>query len=528
MVMRFGNEEPIYKFSGRSHLDYMKLFQKFTFEGRSSYALGNILQEEVGMGKLEYEGSLEQLYNNDFATFVIYNFRDVSGLQQLDNKFKFMALANQMAHENTVVFDAVLGTVAYVETGIANHAHYKLNKIVSDKVISEHEKVEGAIVMTPKIGMHEWIGSVDINSLYPNTIRSLNISPEKIIGQFTAKEDAWRDIWAGSEQSYTLEFEDGSAEMGTGAEWKQILQEQKWAISAYGTVFDQSGERGVVADILGFWYAERKRLQAEKKKWGNKIKELKKQTLAKLSPEQKIIAGECFADDAGNVFTAEVWNELQAAIKQEEHYDLLQLTKKISMNSLYGSLLNVAFRFGDERMGASVTATGRAITTHMIETLGELLTGKREPLIKASELDEDGKYVHTYSTPSSAIIYGDTDSVDKDSVVDTSIGKSSIESVFDAFNIKKRTNENREFAFNSSEVTTPCYVNEKIEHRPILAIYRHKVTKKKFKITLANGKSVIVTEDHSVMVMRDGVLTEVKPKDINRDTDFGISIKDAK
>lgn len=408
MVSRFGTEEPIYKFTGRSHLDYLKLFQKFTFEGRTSYALGNILQEEVGVGKLEYDGTLEQLYHNDFPTFVAYNFRDVDGLVQLDDKFKFIALANQMAHENTVVFDAVMGTVAYVETGIANHAHNKMNRIVHDKRIGEHDKVEGAIVMSPRRGLHEWIGSVDINSLYPNTIRSLNISPEMIIGQFLDHEDAWEAIRNKSSTELSFEFEDGTVERFSGAEWSAVLADQKWAVSAYGTVFDQSKGNGVVADILGYWYSERKRLQAEKKKYGKLASE-------ETDPVKK-------ADYE----------------KMEEQYDLLQLTKKISMNSLYGALLNVAFRFGDERMGASVTATGRQITTHMIQTIGTYLSKEPCKLEKRfiSELGDEDETLFTdiyasnhaweeflklptkspggrgavYGTKCDAIIYGDTDS----------------------------------------------------------------------------------------------------------------------
>jgi len=361
MVNRYGSEEPVWKFSGRSHLDYMRLFQKFTFEGRVSYSLGNILQEEVGVGKLEYDGTLEQLYHNDFPTFVAYNFRDVDGIVQLDSKFKFIALANQMAHENTVHFDAVLGTVGYVETGIANHAHYKLNKIVHDKKIQDNEKVEGAIVLNPNIGLHVWLGSVDIKSLYPNTIRSLNISPEMIVGQFEAGEDAWAAIRDGGSVRLCLTLESGEQHMATADEWKAALIEQKWAISAYGTVFDQGKGKGVVADILGYWYTERKRLQAEQKKWAKKFEQLPD------GPEK------------------------EEAKRQEEHYDLLQLTKKISMNSLYGALLNIAFRFGDERMGASVTATGRAITTHMIETIGESLTGNKHKLDKRVITDDNKK-----------------------------------------------------------------------------------------------------------------------------------------
>lgn len=411
-VNKFGSEEPIYKFTGRSHLDFMKLFKKFTFEGRVSYSLGNILQEEVGVGKLDYAGSLEQLYNNDFPLFCAYNFRDVDGILQLDDKFKFIQLVNQMAHESTVNFDAIMGTVSYVETAITNHAHTMMNLIVPDKVIVENEKVEGAIVMTPRIGLHEKVGSVDLKSLYPNTIRAMNISPEKIIGQFVEQEDDWRSIRQGANINCTLILESGEQVIKSAVEWKAVLKELKWAVSAYGTVFDQGNGRGIIPDILRFWYTERKRLQAENKKWIKISKEL---------------------PDGPEKVEAE---------KQAEQYDLLQLTKKISMNSLYGALLNKAFRFGDQRLGASVTATGRQITTHMIETIGELLTGVRHPLLKRYKIEdevEEDEYVSTgdniyknshtwdafvrmpekgilgvhtahYGIASEAIIYGDTDS----------------------------------------------------------------------------------------------------------------------
>jgi DNA polymerase elongation subunit (family B) len=374
MVNRFGTEEPIYKFTAKSHLDYMRLFQKFTFEGRTSYALGNILDEEVGIGKIDYDGTLEHLFNNNFPLFTCYNFRDVDGLVQLDEKFKFIALVNQMAHECTVDFSSMLGTVAYVETAIANHAHYVLKKIVHDKNVQQHDKVEGAIVLTPTPALVDWIGSVDIKSQYPNTIRSLNISPEKIRGQFgdigqdsSAGEDAWVAIKAGSEQRLTLFLEDGNQEIHTAEEWRWELLQHRWAVSAFGTVFDQGSGPGIVAQVVAFWYAERKRLQSEKKKFDKLAK-------AEIDPVKK--------------------KEYE---KEAEHYDLLQLTKKISMNSLYGALLNAAFRFGEMRMGASVTATGRAITTHMLETIEEMVTGVRKTYVKVSGPIEYAGNGHEYN-----------------------------------------------------------------------------------------------------------------------------------
>ena len=345
-----------------------------------------------------YEEVDKDAKNLSFIYWVAYNARDVEVLVKLDEKFKFIALVNQMAHENTVDFAAILGTVKYVETGIANHAHRVMQKIVHDKNISNHDKVEGAVVLSPKIGMHKLLASVDIKSLYPNTIRSLNISPEKIVGQFTNTEDEhdWEAINQGNPNvRCTLILENGTQETRSGAEWKEWLIDNKFAISGYGTVFDQGNGKGVVADILGFWYTERIRLQAEKKKYG-------KLADAETDPIKK------------------------AEYKRlEEHYDLLQLTKKISMNSLYGALLNVAFRFGDERMGASVTASGRRITRHMLETLNFFLTGEHVPLHKERIVDEEGNLQILYTIDSDAIIYSDTDSAyfkcvgatDKDSAV---------------------------------------------------------------------------------------------------------------
>ena len=81
-----------------------------------------------------------------------------------------MHLATQLSHANTTNLGAVMGTVRYVETGITNFAHRIMKKIVNDKIAhTPGPKVEGAIVLSPKIGLHEWIASVDIQSLYRET-----------------------------------------------------------------------------------------------------------------------------------------------------------------------------------------------------------------------------------------------------------------------------------------------------------------------------------------------------------------------
>lgn len=96
---------------------------------------------------------------------------------------------------------------------------------------------------------------------------------------------------------------------------------------------------------------------------------------------EKIKTGEMVLD-GNKLYTAEQYEAYKHAKHMEEHYDLLQLTKKISLNSAYGALLSIYFRFGDERLGASITASGRQITKHMIIKVGTLLCGRPIRLIR--------------------------------------------------------------------------------------------------------------------------------------------------
>lgn len=284
-VERFGNEAMNVRIYGRVHLDYLQLFRKFNLEGRASYALANIAEQELHFGKLEYEGTLENLYKNDFILFLMYNMRDVECLVGFETKFRYINLANNFAHGNTSNLDAVMGTVGISQTAIINYAHYERDLIVPDQSDKpKGAKAEGAIVLSPKVGLHKWIGSVDINSLYPSVIRSLNLSPEKIVGQFTDYEDDWRAIWKKQDTLHRLVYEDGTTDEKTGAEWNKYIKEQTWAISAYGTVLDQK-EQGIVPGVLSMWFKERKEMQAKKKQYALEAKKLKKECGVEISKE---------------------------------------------------------------------------------------------------------------------------------------------------------------------------------------------------------------------------------------------------
>lgn len=376
---KFGATRHTFDLVGRIHVDYMNLYRKYTYEERHSYSLDAIGEYELGERKLAYEGSLDTLYNKDFEKFIAYNRQDVALLGKLDNKLKFMDLSNVLAHENTVLIQTTMGAVALTEQAIINESH-SLGLVVPDRKKHEGDtQAAGAYVAYPKTGLHEWIGAIDINSLYPSAIRALNMAPESIVGQLrptmtnqyirnkmdnekASFAEAWEGLFGSLEytavmdqaigKEITVDWADGTEDVFSAHEIYHMIfkSNQPWILSANGTIFSYE-RKGVVPGLLERWYAERKVMQA-------KLYE---------------------AQTAGDKEQVEFW-------------DKRQLVKKINLNSLYGAILNPGCRFFDKRIGQSTTLTGRAIAKHMDSYVNECITGK-------------------YDHVGDSIIYGDTDSV---------------------------------------------------------------------------------------------------------------------
>ena len=402
---RFGAEQSTYDLIGRIHMDYMQLYQKYTYHEMHSYSLDAIGEYELNETKVAYEGSLDKLYNQDFKKFIEYSIQDTMLLNKLDQKLKFIDLANSVAHENTVLIPRTMGAVAVTEQAIINEAHEQ-GYIVPDKVRyaeDENTQAAGAYVAYPKKGLWKWVGSVDINSLYPSAIQACNMAPETIVGQLRPIETdkyiadkmadkiiqlpkgktknkkgcsfaaAWEGLFGSLEYTAVMDRRD---DVQVTIDWEPKTSDdlstfaklagestlsakdanelifhsgQPWVVSANGTIFSLKTQ-GIIPNLLKRWYAERKEMQVKLK-----------QALA-----------------AGNDVDVEYW-------------DKRQLVKKINLNSLYGAILNEHCRFFDKRIGQSTTLTGRAIAQHMDAHVNQCLTGE-------------------YNHVGECIIYGDTDS----------------------------------------------------------------------------------------------------------------------
>ena len=174
---------------------------------------------------------------------------------------------------------------------------------------------------------------------------------------------------------------------------------------------------------------------------------------------------------------------------------ILQISLKTLINSLYGAQGNKSFILANEKVAQAITGNGR----YFIKSFGRRIEKHLQSLIK-------------WNKP--YYIYSDTDSCVGDTLISTSLGKIKIEDLFErSGEIVK--NENGSFVKRLDEKILAKSMNSnfEIQDKKIIYVMKHKVNKRMFKISV-NDKSVIITEDHSVMINRNNNLISVKPTEI--------------
>lgn len=314
----FGKVVVTYDLVGRVHLDYLALYKKHAGQVEQSYKLDYIAEKVTGENKVSYEGSLDKLYREDYIQFLRYSKQDSILLKKIDEKMDFINLHNRLAHKECVLISTTMGSVALIDTAIINLAHKRgevvFNKknqdevevddrydFMSDDDDSGEEKVAakaaGAWVQDPVLGLVDYLGCTDFNSLYPTVLRALGMSTECILGQLRqdyteahlnkrvseqrakskskAFEPDWTAAWHGlfasiefsmvrekSQELINVDLEDGSTFQATGEQLHDLIfaPDSTIVLSANGTLFDKT-KYGVIPEILTEWYSERKAQQ---------------------------------------------------------------------------------------------------------------------------------------------------------------------------------------------------------------------------------------------------------------------------
>ena len=335
----FGKKQQAYTLTGVEVVDYLQLYQKFTFKRRDSYKLENISQIELGKGKINYEefGAMHLFYKKDYQKFLEYNVRDVTLVEELDDKLGLMGLMIQMAYTAKCNYLDAFRQVRYWDILIFNRLRQQ-NIIVPPARSGAPKKQQfmGAYVKDPQVGMHEWVMSFDLNSLYPHLIMQYNISPETFTGMTSDTTNV--DMMLR----------------------KEVKTNKLFAQTPNGAKFSKR-KQGFLPEILENLYDERVL-------WKNKMIEYQKEYEKTDDPRKKQDLNRDIAIAYNN-----------------------QMVRKISLNSAYGAIGNEWFRYFEIGLAEAVTSSGQLAIKWVENAVNEYLN---------TILDTEDDYVVAIDTDS--------------------------------------------------------------------------------------------------------------------------------
>ena len=336
-VFRMGRKHTAFDLVGISQLDYLELYQKYTYSAQESYRLDHIGFVELGKAKNTnpYE-TFREWYQKDYQSFIDYNIMDVELVDALEDKMKLIDLQLTMAYYAKCNYNDVYSQVKMWDIIIYNYLREKNIQVPFQVRQEKKEAFAGAYVKDPQIGLHKWVVSFDLNSLYPHLIMQYNISPETIVGM-----------------SETHPGVDGMLYKETATDHLPDLNQ---TMTPNGALFSRE-RHGFLPELLYSMYNER---SAFKKK------------MLQVTQEYENTKDPKFKN--------------QIASLQNK-----QMALKIALNSAYGAVGNQYFRFYDIRIAEAVTYGGqlsiRWIEQALNEYFNEILKTEDEDYVIASDTD---------------------------------------------------------------------------------------------------------------------------------------------
>ena len=358
----------IVRIGGINHLDYMLLHKKYIMKQEPSYKLGAIGEKYADLGKIDYEGNLNQLFKRDKQTFIDYNLRDVEIIEAIEDKLKFIELTISISHICNTPYEQIYYNTILGEGAILKHL--KREGIISPNKPTTHnpsrkgkeEIYAGGYILPAEPGLYYDCIDLDFTSLYPSIIKSLNLGIETLMGRIVVNDNYEQnhsleklkerdpeeivELERLDKQKYTL----SSTKVKLGKLLK-IIEDNKYTISASGAMF-RTDEQSVTAKILEGWFEKREYYRGLKKKAG-KDKD---------------------------------WDKYKL-------YDLFQHSFKILQNGTYGTFAKNAWRYTDGWMicSSAITNSGQRLTKESVSFVNKYLNRELETddknYIKISDTD---------------------------------------------------------------------------------------------------------------------------------------------
>ena len=306
----YGKTQSTYQIVGMTVIDYMDAFKKFGFKygTQETYKLDHIAHVVLGEKKLDYSeyGSLTELYNRNPQLYLDYNLKDTHLIQQFEDETALLALVLTVAYGGGVNYTDAFGTVGIWDTTL-------YRKLMSHNIVpflkgdsgERSGGLVGGYVKDPKVGMHEWVVSFDLNSLYPHLMLQYNMSPETF-------------------QRYRRE--EVSQDMVLEGRYKN--NDKSVSVAANGVCFTND-KLGVIPEIIEEYYGNRSVIKKE-------MLRVEQMAEDETDPKKK--------------------KALKRKITQLHNS---QMAIKISMNSLYGACANVYFIYYIAEMAEAITTSGQ-------------------------------------------------------------------------------------------------------------------------------------------------------------------------
>jgi DNA polymerase elongation subunit (family B) len=308
--------------AGVSYLDYIGLYKSYTYVEMDNYRLDTVAMKELGRGKVEYSGNLDELFKTDIEKFIEYNLVDVQLVVDMERKLQFVDLCRGICHAGHVPYEDFVYSSKFLEGAMLCYLKRK-NIVAPNKPAdrqemmqalrdNEQEKFIGAYVKAPIVGKYDWIYDLDLTSLYPSIIMTTNISPETKV----AKISNWdaQKFMKGEIDTFFI-----GEKTITKENLRKLLDESKYTVSSNGVLYT-TDKVGCIPAILDLWFDQRVEFRKLEKRYGEE------------------------GDKEKYAF-----------------YKKRQLVQKILLNSLYGVLGLPAFRFYDVDNAEAVTLTGQTV-----------------------------------------------------------------------------------------------------------------------------------------------------------------------
>ena len=312
--------------AGVESLDYMRLHKKFSWADEPSFKLDAIGEKYAGLKKIEYEGSLDRLFETDVNTFIQYNFRDVEILKVLDEKLEYLALVKNLSHKGKHNYSEVYANTKTQDGAIS--AYLLSQGIIppaKERNPLSKKNYAGGYLFCPKAGIYNYMFDEDLTSLYPSIIMTINIGKETMVGRIIDADDRNNRLGLNDlkrknpNEELIIENVKRKRTKMKVEELTNFIEKNGWSISANGVFFDTNRE-SVLSTILKKWFDERVLYKNQMKK-------------SYKSGDKEAGAG----------------------------FHMKQYTMKILLNSLYGATALGSFRYGNVILSEAITLSGQRI-----------------------------------------------------------------------------------------------------------------------------------------------------------------------